>query len=237
MDVSDESTFKEQTPIPAAPLPKRFKDDKPVNVTWGESNPHLYNSGIKAAATDPATSGTSPDCVVPVASTTYEEGGEAVNPNVSNPKPLSPMIKESKCGTPARNDPKAVEAVEHSSASPVVDIGGRDFPMVDDPNITVQGRCMSSSTRSNKEKHLLFSEDPAHLEHTIRKDQRSTSLDAAAFTSTDSRTHPSTDTRPSSSTDIHRSTSNDSTPCASIDTQSRNMVVIVILRQDENGNL
>ena len=32
---------------------------------------------------------------------------------------------------------KAVEAVEHSSASPVVDIGGRDFPMVDDPNITV----------------------------------------------------------------------------------------------------
>lgn len=165
-----QSTFKEQTPIPAAPLPKRFKDDKPVNVTWGESNPHLYNSGIKAAATDPATSGTNPDCVVPVASTTYEEGGEAVNPNVSNPKPLSPMIKESKCGTPAvgnvqpvspnveqnmvetssLEDPnpgvvveevrvpsKAVEAVEHSYASPVVDIGGRDFPIVDDPNITV----------------------------------------------------------------------------------------------------
>ncbi|KAF3503757.1 hypothetical protein F2Q69_00043533 [Brassica cretica] len=62
---------------------------------------------------------------------------------------------------------------------------------------------MPSSTRSNKDKHLLFSEDPAHLERTIRKDQRSTSLDAAAFTSTDSHTQPSTDTRPSSSTDLH----------------------------------
>ncbi|KAF3595639.1 hypothetical protein DY000_02021821 [Brassica cretica] len=84
---------------------------------------------------------------------------------------------------------------------------------------------------------LLFSEDPAHLERTIRKDQRSTSLDAAAFTSTDSHTQPSTDTRPSSSTDLHRSTSIDTTPRTSIDHQSRNMVAIVILRQDENGNL
>ncbi|KAF3556500.1 hypothetical protein F2Q69_00013008 [Brassica cretica] len=80
-------------------------------------------------------------------------------------------------------------------------------------------------------------EDPAHLERTIRKDQRSTSLDAAAFTSTDSHTQPSTDTRPSSSTDLHRSTSIDTTPRTSIDHQSRNMVAIVILRQDENGNL
>ncbi|KAF2576296.1 hypothetical protein F2Q70_00004022 [Brassica cretica] len=70
---------------------------------------------------------------------------------------------------------------------------------------TLNPRCMSNSTRSNKDKHLLFSEDPAHLERTIRKDQRSTSLDAAAFTSTDSRTQPSTDIRPSSSTDLHRS--------------------------------
>ncbi|KAF3513760.1 hypothetical protein F2Q69_00007147 [Brassica cretica] len=97
--------------------------------------------------------------------------------------------------------------------------------------------CMPNSTRSNKEKHLLFSEDLAHLERTIRKDQRSTSIDAEAFTSTDSRTHPSTDTRPSSSTDIHRSTSTDSTPRTSIDPQSRSMVAIVILRHDENGNL
>ncbi|KAF3547191.1 hypothetical protein DY000_02007133 [Brassica cretica] len=96
---------------------------------------------------------------------------------------------------------------------------------------------MPSSTRSNKDKHLLFSVDPAHLERTIRKDQRSTSLDTAAFTSTDSRTQPSTDIRPSSSTDLHRSTSIDTTPRTSIDHQSRNMVAIVILRQEDNGNL
>ncbi|KAF3514888.1 hypothetical protein F2Q69_00007178 [Brassica cretica] len=99
------------------------------------------------------------------------------------------------------------------------------------------GEYMPSSTRSKKEKHLLFSEDPAHLERSIRKDQRSTSLDAAVFTSTDSRTHPSTDTRPSSSTDLHHSTLIDTTPLTSIDPQSRSMVAIVILRQDENGNL
>ncbi|KAF2577783.1 hypothetical protein F2Q68_00004189 [Brassica cretica] len=96
---------------------------------------------------------------------------------------------------------------------------------------------MPSSTRSNKDKHLLFSEDPTHLERTIRKDQHSTSLDAVAFTSINSHTQPSTDTRPSSSTDLHRSTSVDTTPSTSIDHQSRNMVAIVILRQNENGNL
>ncbi|KAF2560354.1 hypothetical protein F2Q70_00016817 [Brassica cretica] len=96
---------------------------------------------------------------------------------------------------------------------------------------------MPSSTRRNKEKHLLFSEDHAHLECRIRKGQRSTSLDAAAFTSTDSCTQPSTDTRPSSSTDIPRSTSIDPTPRTSIDPQSRNMVATIILRQDENGDL
>ncbi|KAF3540434.1 hypothetical protein F2Q69_00023503 [Brassica cretica] len=96
---------------------------------------------------------------------------------------------------------------------------------------------MPSCTRSNKDKHLLFSEDHAHLERTIHKDQRSTSLDTATFTSTDSHTQPWTDTRPSSSTDRHRSTSIDTTPRTSIDHQSRNMVTIVILRQDENGNL
>nr|VDC90148.1 unnamed protein product [Brassica rapa] len=93
---------------------------------------------------------------------------------------------------------------------------------------------MPSGTRSNKDKRLQFSDDPAHLERTIRKDQRSTSLYAAAFTSTNSRTQPSTDTRPSSSTNLHRSTSIDTTPRTSIDPQWGNMVAIVILRQDEN---
>ena len=84
---------------------------------------------------------------------------------------------------------------------------------------------------------MLFSEDRAHLERTIHKDQRSTSLDAEAFTSTDTCTQTSTDTRPSPSTDIPRSTSTDTTPRSSIDPQSQNMVAVVILKQDENGNL
>ena len=84
---------------------------------------------------------------------------------------------------------------------------------------------------------MLFSEDPAYLERTIHKDQCSTSIDTRPSSSTDSRTHPSIDTRPSSLTDPHCSTSIDPTPRTSIDLQSRSMVAIVILRQDENGDL
>ncbi|KAF3555865.1 hypothetical protein F2Q69_00013328 [Brassica cretica] len=94
-----------------------------------------------------------------------------------------------------------------------------------------------SSTRNNKDKRLLFSEDPAHLERTIRKDQRSTSLDAAAFTPTDSHIQPSTDTRPSSSTDLHRSTLIDTTPLTSIDPLSRSMVAIDGDLYDQDGHL
>ncbi|KAF3551288.1 hypothetical protein DY000_02007415 [Brassica cretica] len=118
------------------------------------------------------------------------------------------------------------------------DLVSADFKPKASPNYKITpDECMPNSTRSNKDKHLLFSEDPAHLERTIRKDQRSTSLNAAAFTSTDSHTQPSTDTRPSLSTDLHRSTSIDTTPRTSIDHQLRNMVAIVILRHNENGDL
>ncbi|KAF2563775.1 hypothetical protein F2Q70_00017264 [Brassica cretica] len=86
---------------------------------------------------------------------------------------------------------------------------------------------MPSSTRSNKDKHLLFSEDPAHLERTICKDQRSISLDSAAFTSTDSRTQPSTDTRPSSSTDTRPSSSTDLHHSTSIDTTRVHRSIII----------
>ncbi|KAF3607536.1 hypothetical protein DY000_02048014 [Brassica cretica] len=58
-------------------------------------------------------------------------------------------------------------------------------------------RCMPSGTRSNKEKDLLFSDDPAHLERTIRRGQRSTSLDATTSSLIDTHNQPSTDTRPS----------------------------------------
>ncbi|KAG2313919.1 hypothetical protein Bca52824_017041 [Brassica carinata] len=99
-DDANESTVNQQRPIPADLLPVRFKDEKPVNVMWGESNPHLYTSGIRATATDSATSVASLDCEVPVASTTGEEGEEAVNLDVSNPKPLSPIIEDSVSGIP-----------------------------------------------------------------------------------------------------------------------------------------
>ncbi|WZY86821.1 hypothetical protein YC2023_033205 [Brassica napus] len=96
---------------------------------------------------------------------------------------------------------------------------------------------MPSGTRSNKEKDLLFSDDPAHLERTIRRGQRSTSLDATTLSSIDTHNQPSTDTRPSSSIDPNRSTMIDTTPRTSIDTVSSKMVNIIILTQDENGNL
>ena len=96
---------------------------------------------------------------------------------------------------------------------------------------------MPSGTRSNKEKDLLFSDDPAHLERTIRRGQCSTSLDATTSSSIDTHNQPSTDTRPSSSIDPSRSTTIDTTPRTSIDTVSSKMVNIIILTQDENGNL
>ncbi|KAF3484985.1 hypothetical protein F2Q69_00052096 [Brassica cretica] len=96
---------------------------------------------------------------------------------------------------------------------------------------------MPSGTRSNKEKHLLFSDDPAHLERTIRRGQRSTSLDTTSSSSIDTHNQPSTDTRPSSSIDPNRSTTIGTTPRTSINTVSSKMVNIIILTQDENGNL
>ncbi|KAF2545778.1 hypothetical protein F2Q70_00021776 [Brassica cretica] len=53
---------------------------------------------------------------------------------------------------------------------------------------------MPSGTRSNKEKVLLSSDDPVHLERTIRRGQRSTSLDATTSSSIDTHNQPSTDT-------------------------------------------
>ncbi|KAG5410179.1 hypothetical protein IGI04_006498 [Brassica rapa subsp. trilocularis] len=89
--------------------------------------------------------------------------------------------------------------------------------------------CMPSGTRSNKEKDLLFSDDPAHLERTIHRGQHSTSLEATTSSSIDTYNQPSTDTRLSSSIDPSRSTTIDTTPCTSINNVS--------LKMDENGNL
>ncbi|KAG5397647.1 hypothetical protein IGI04_019461 [Brassica rapa subsp. trilocularis] len=104
-------------------------------------------------------------------------------------------------------------------------------------NRSMRIQCMPSGTRSNKEKDLLFSDDPAHLERTIRRGQRSASLDATTSSSIDTHNQPSTDTKPSSSIDPRRSTTIDITPRTSIDTVSSKMVNVIILTQDENGNL
>ncbi|KAG5384202.1 hypothetical protein IGI04_035672 [Brassica rapa subsp. trilocularis] len=67
--------------------------------------------------------------------------------------------------------------------------------------------------------------------------QRSISLDATTSSSIDTHNQPSTDTGPSSSIDPSRPTTIDTTPCTSIDNVSSKMVNIIILTQDENGNL
>ena len=97
---------------------------------------------------------------------------------------------------------------------------------------------MPSSTRSNKGNQLLFSEDPAHLERSIRKDLRSASIDRTALPSTDTHVQQSTDIQTAPSIDtVRRSTSFDTSNRISIDTTPRSMVAIVILTQGENGNL
>ncbi|KAF2611850.1 hypothetical protein F2Q70_00012014 [Brassica cretica] len=87
---------------------------------------------------------------------------------------------------------------------------------------------MPSSTRSNKEKSLLFSY-PALLEHTIRKEKRSESIDNNISSSTDTSQQTSTDS--CELPPIYTSTR------ISIDTCPRDMVATLILVRDENGDL
>ncbi|KAF2546948.1 hypothetical protein F2Q70_00020442 [Brassica cretica] len=111
---------------------------------------------------------------------------------------------------------------------------------------------MPNSTRSNKKSQLIFSPDPASLEHTIRKDARSLSTDNNTFVSLDSAQPPSTQTPvPSTdsrsplsigntnlpSTDTLHPTSIDIPSRRSIDTEPRAMVAPLILVRDNNGDL
>ncbi|KAF2613064.1 hypothetical protein F2Q70_00011973 [Brassica cretica] len=111
---------------------------------------------------------------------------------------------------------------------------------------------MSSSTRSNKETQLLFSPDPASLERSIRKEARSSSINnntrssldfvqpqstQTLVPSTNTRSPPSTEDTHLPSTDIVRPTSIDTPSQTSIDTEPRDMVAILILVRDDNGNL
>ncbi|KAF3526774.1 hypothetical protein F2Q69_00045963 [Brassica cretica] len=97
---------------------------------------------------------------------------------------------------------------------------------------------------SNKETQLIFSPDPASLEHSIRKEAHSLSTDNNTSVSLDSTQPPSTqtpvpsiDSRSPLSTDIFHSTSIDIPSRTSIDTNPRDMVAPLILVRDNNGDL
>ncbi|KAF2589015.1 hypothetical protein F2Q70_00038622 [Brassica cretica] len=94
---------------------------------------------------------------------------------------------------------------------------------------------MSSSTRSNKEQTLLFS-DPARLEHSIRKENRTASIENNTCSSTDTRPPPSTKTTLPSTNTSHPTSINTSHR-TSIDTVLRDMVATIVLIQDANGDL
>ncbi|KAF3585002.1 hypothetical protein F2Q69_00027888 [Brassica cretica] len=111
---------------------------------------------------------------------------------------------------------------------------------------------MPSSTKSNKETQLLFSQDHVSLERSIRKEARSSLIDNNACSSLDFRQSPSTqalvsstDTHSSSSTkdthlpstDIFHPTSIDTSVRTAIDTEARDMVATLILVRDERGDL
>ncbi|KAF2596583.1 hypothetical protein F2Q68_00011540 [Brassica cretica] len=113
-------------------------------------------------------------------------------------------------------------------------------------------RYMSSSTISNKETQLLFSPDPASLEHSIRKEARSSSIDnntcssldfvqpsstQTLIPSTDTHSPPSTEDTHLLSTDILHPTSIDTPTQTSIDTEPRDMVATLILVRDDKGDL
>ena len=94
---------------------------------------------------------------------------------------------------------------------------------------------MPSSTRSNKEKSLLFS-DPTLLERTIRKEKRTTSIENNISSSTDTSHQTSTDT-PNPVTDSCELLPIDTSVRTSIDIHPRDMVANLILERDENGDL
>ncbi|KAF2563776.1 hypothetical protein F2Q70_00017288 [Brassica cretica] len=111
---------------------------------------------------------------------------------------------------------------------------------------------MPRSPRSNKETQLLFSPDPASLEHSIRKEARSSSIDnntrssldfvqppstQTLVRSTNTRSPPSTEDTHLPSTDIVHPTSIDTPSQISIDTEPRDMVATLILVRDDNYDL
>lgn len=94
---------------------------------------------------------------------------------------------------------------------------------------------MPNSNRSNKEKSLFFT-DSALLEHTIRKEKRSTSIDNNIHSSADSSRQTSTNT-PNLSNDSCELPPIDTSTRTLIDIHPQDMVATLILERDENGDL
>ncbi|KAF3607735.1 hypothetical protein DY000_02047929 [Brassica cretica] len=88
---------------------------------------------------------------------------------------------------------------------------------------------MPISTRSSK-KELLFFSDPAHLERTIRKEKRTSSIDTTSTTSINTTSTTSIDTCDKVTIDSSTQTLFDTNPRAY-------MVATLVLQRDENGGL
>nr|VDC97113.1 unnamed protein product [Brassica oleracea] len=96
---------------------------------------------------------------------------------------------------------------------------------------------MPISTRSSKEELLFFS-DQARLEHSIRREKRTSSIDTTSTTSIDTTSTTSIDTTSTTSIDTCDKLTIDSSTRTSIDTNPRaDMVATLVPQRDENGDL
>ena len=77
---------------------------------------------------------------------------------------------------------------------------------------------------------LLFFSDPAHLECSIRKEERASSIDTTSTTSIDTTSTMSIDTCDRVAIDSSTQTSIDTNPRA-------DMVATLVLQRDENGDM
>ncbi|KAF2556859.1 hypothetical protein F2Q68_00015627 [Brassica cretica] len=100
-----------------------------------------------------------------------------------------------------------------------------------------QTKYMPISTRSSKEELLFFS-DQARLEHSIRREKRTSSIDTTSTTSIDTTSTTSIDTTSTTSIDTCDKLTIDSSTRTSIDTNPRaDMVATLVPQRDENGDL
>ncbi|CAN6868570.1 unnamed protein product [Brassica oleracea] len=96
---------------------------------------------------------------------------------------------------------------------------------------------MPIGTKSSKEELLFFS-NPARLERSIRKENRTSSINTTSTTSIDTTSTTSIDTTSTTSIDICDRATIDSSTRTSVDTNPRaDTVATLVLQRDENGDL